>query len=89
VQSVSLDPHVALQAPPEQTSPAEQDLPQTPQLTLSVWVLAQYGAPPSGVQSVWPDPHVALQAPPEQTWPAVQDCPHTPQLSLSVSVLAQ
>jgi hypothetical protein len=89
VHSVKLPPHVTSQLPALHTFPAAQALPHVPQLALSVCVLAQYGAPPSGVHSVKLPPHVTLQLPALHTFPAAQALPHVPQLALSVCVLAQ
>jgi hypothetical protein len=76
-------PHVAAHWLPEQTWPLGHVVPHTPQLALSVCVLAQYGAPPSGEQRVMVAPHVAAHWPPEQTWPLGHVVPHTPQFALS------
>ena len=56
---------------------------------LSVSVVAQYAAPPSGEQSVCPLTQLEPQTPPEQTCCPPQAWPHEPQLLLSVSVVAQ
>jgi hypothetical protein len=64
-------------------------LPHDPQLLLSLWVLAQKGAPPSGVQSTWTPLHVDLH------WRLMQICcaphfaPHEPQFALSDARFAQ
>ena len=63
--------------------------PQEPQLALSVFVLAQYGAPPSGVQSVWPRPHAAVHTLLTQTCCEPHAMPQPLQLAESVFVLVQ
>lgn len=57
------------QMPPVQTFPWPQAFPHVPQFALSVWVLAQKGAPPSTVQSVWFWVQVLAHVPPAQTVP--------------------
>jgi hypothetical protein len=74
--------------PPEHIWPALHVLPQVPQFVLSVWVLAQYGAPPSGVHVV-SAPHVRLHCPPVHIFPGSHVLPQVPQFVLSVWVLAQ
>jgi hypothetical protein len=73
--------------------PAAQTVPQAPQFALSVWVLAQYGAPFTGVQSVSVPPsieaHASSHFPATQSVPALHAVPQVPQLSLSVFVSAQ
>ena len=68
-------PHMLL----EQTWPIGQTLPQVPQFSLSVSVVAQYG-PASPTQSDWPIPHDDVQLPLTQTEPSAHVTPHLPQL---------
>src|SRR6185312_3121348 len=78
VHSVSTPPsdaaHAFAHAPFWQILPLPQVTPQAPQLALSVFVFAQYGAPASGVQSVSvpasSPPHELVQLPSLQTCPA-------------------
>jgi hypothetical protein len=66
-----------------------QVIPQPPQLTPSVWVLAQYAGPASGVQRICPLTHCETHAPAVQIWPVPQTVPHVPQLAPSACVFAQ
>jgi hypothetical protein len=76
-----------VQAPPEQTWPAPQTVPHTPQFRGSVWVLVQNAVAPEpqalGVAAGQP------HTPPVQTWPAGQVVEQPPQLFGSVVVVAQ
>ena len=88
--SLRVPPQVVAQVPPEQTWPAGQEVPQVPQLALSVCRLAQYAAPPFGsAHWVRPLPQVVVQTPAVQAWPSGQVVPQVPQLALSVCRLAQ
>jgi hypothetical protein len=81
-------PQVVVHVPLLHTVPAPQALPQVPQFSLSVAVLAQYGVPPSG-EHVAKEPQVRPHVPFPQTVPGGHALPHSPQLALSVAVLAQ
>jgi hypothetical protein len=85
--------HVLVHVPPEHTRPCPHTLPHEPQLLLSDFVFAQYGAPPSGWQNTSvppsPPPHELPHVPFEHTWPWPHLLPHEPQLLLSVCVWAQ
>jgi hypothetical protein len=76
------------------TCPAAHALPQAPQLSRSVRVLAQYGAPPASTPaSPWAPqrasmgPHSSAQRPMAHTCPAGHALPQAPQWARSVSVL--
>ncbi len=77
------DPQVAPQAPPEQSCPAVQAVPQPPQCALSVPVLTSQPLPGSRSQSAYPIAQDATaHAPPTQlalAWGSAQARPHAPQ----------
>jgi hypothetical protein len=64
-------------------------MPQPPQLALSVFVFAQYGAPLSPPQNVCVPRHVLEHAPLTQTKLVPQTVPQPPQFASSVFVSAQ
>ena len=72
-----------------QAYPAPQDMPQAPQFSESVIVLAQYAWPPSPVHTTSDPAQVAPHTPLEQSCPAPHACPQAPQLETSVCRLAQ
>jgi hypothetical protein len=70
--------------PAEQMRAAGHAAPHAPQFASSVWVSAQYAAPPSRAQSDEPVGHVPTHEPATQAWPEAQTLPHRPQFVGSV-----
>ncbi len=70
---------LSTQWPPEHMKPAEQTLPQVPQLAGSFCVLEHWPE-----QFVSPLGQLITQLPWRHTLPAGQTCPHAPQFWLSV-----
>jgi hypothetical protein len=73
--------HETAHAPLPHTFPAEQVVPQAPQLKRSLLVLTQEPAPASPARQLTrPGPHVSAQLPAEQTCPVAHLVAHAPQL---------
>jgi hypothetical protein len=81
---------VFVQTPVMQACPGLHAWPHIPQSVLSVFVLAQYGAPPAtlGIHFV-SAPQLSAHAPALQVSPMPQTWLQVPQFALSVAVLAQ
>lgn len=79
LQASRLALQVAPQTPAAHSCPAAQNVPQPPQLKLSVWVSTQ-----SPKQFCWLCGQTVVQAPLSQVLPVGQALPHRPQLALSV-----